>query len=275
MSAFVASLEMNDTAVRFKFDRSDPELHEMSESMNRIIALYTGSRKDLETRKLYYDRILRVMTHEMRNAITPIVALSSDLSSNPDNYSDSEKAEVISLINTQSNDIKKFLDSYHTLTHLPAPEKSIVESSSFVDRLRTSIIPSIAKEAGVEGDIISFTIAQESKIFIDENLFTRLLHNLIKNSFEAVKMKDDPKITISFTNTSFGSAITITDNGTGIPKTIMDNQFQPFMTTKPGGSGIGMFLSRQIARLHGGEMKIKNTSEKGTTISITLPGINS
>ena len=78
VSAFGEALEMNDATLRFP-PSDDPALNRMSVSMNRIIEQYNKTRLDLETRKLYYDRILRIMSHELRNAITPIVSVSSDM----------------------------------------------------------------------------------------------------------------------------------------------------------------------------------------------------
>lgn len=125
LSSFVGGLEMNDTSMRFEAKGADRELKEMADGMNKITMLYHQANKDLETRKLYYDRILRVMTHEMRNAITPVVSLSAGITTDVDSYSREEIVEALEIIRTQSESITRFLDSYHALTHLPRPEKSI------------------------------------------------------------------------------------------------------------------------------------------------------
>ena len=85
MSAFVSALEMNDTTLRVEAG-GDNELRKMSQAMNRISELYHANLRELETRKLYYDRILKIMPHEMRNGITPLISITDDMESDPDRY---------------------------------------------------------------------------------------------------------------------------------------------------------------------------------------------
>lgn len=130
MSDFMNALDMNDTTIRFA-ESQDPDINRMSQTMRRIMAIYSSSRLELETRKLYYDRILRIMTHEMRNAITPIVSLSADMKRNPDRYKGEDLNEAVSLISDESQSIRRFLDSYYELTHLPKPEIEAIDVMDF------------------------------------------------------------------------------------------------------------------------------------------------
>ncbi len=293
MSSFVRGLEMNDTSMRFEADSHDPEIYEMVQSMNRITAMYVRNKRELETRKLYYDRILRVMTHEMRNSISPIVSLSQDMHDHPENYDSNSGTEAIGIIRLQSESIKKFLDSYHALTHLPPPEQENIDASEFISRIRKSmefLEESILSTKG----IISYNVASGTVLFIDKNLITQVLTNLIKNALEAVESKRNsliqvqnsektisntekndfsykPQICVTVTDSSDSSNIIIEDNGNGLPQSIADNPFQPFFSTKENGNGIGLFLSRQIIRLHGGDVKIRNKVGKGIIIHLSLP----
>lgn len=296
MTSFVRGLEMNDTSMRFEADRHDPELYEMVQSMNRITAMYVTNKRELETRKLYYDRILRVMTHEMRNSISPIVSLSQDLYEHPANYDSTASSEAIGIIRLQSESIKKFLDSYHALTHLPAPEQENIDASEFISKIRKSM-EYLEENILSSKDIISYNVASGAVLFIDKGLLTQVLTNLLKNALEAVAEKRSsliqeqnlennkpkieinadrykPQISVTVTDTSDSSFITIEDNGCGFPQSIAANPFQPFFSTKENGNGIGLFLSRQIIRLHGGDIKIHNKTGKGITIHISLPHRN-
>ncbi len=270
MSSFVRGLEMNDTSMRFEADTNDAELFEMAQSMNRITAMYVKNKRELETRKLYYDRILRVMTHEMRNAIAPIVALSTDMHDNPGNYGEPERKEAVEIIKSQSEGIKRFLDSYHALTHLPPPEQKPVDAASFFHKLQKSI-SCIEESMFTRKGIVDYNIGAETVLFIDDSLLSQVMVNLIKNSLEAVKDNPQPCVNITATRSSGRSLIMIADNGKGLPDEIAKNPFQPFVTTKKNGSGIGLFLSRQIIRLHGGEIRLHNHPGKGLSIHITLP----
>lgn len=110
MSEFVEALEMNDPTIRFP-ESGDPCISRMSQAMRRITGLYNSARLELETRKLYYDRILRIMTHEMRNAIAPVVSLSADMKKNPARYQGENFREAVGLISDESEGISRFLES--------------------------------------------------------------------------------------------------------------------------------------------------------------------
>lgn len=118
MSTFTKALETNDTTMQFDIFSHDHEIREMSACMNRIIEIYRRNSRNVETAKLYYDRILKVMTHEMRNAVTPIIAISADFERNPKHYDAESLSEGMHVILQQAEGIKKFLDSYYRLTHL-------------------------------------------------------------------------------------------------------------------------------------------------------------
>lgn len=104
----------------------------------------------------------------------------------------------------------------------------------------------------------------------DRGLLNRLVTNVLRNAVEAVASAPEPRIEVSVSAIGGHPFISIDDNGRGIPPEVMQNLFQPFFTTKPGGSGIGLCLSRQIARLHGGDFTL-TSSARGTKALITLP----
>ncbi|MBD5357021.1 MAG: HAMP domain-containing histidine kinase [Bacteroides sp.] len=269
MQSFVVGLEMSDSTMRYDIGKDDPELYEMSEAMNRIAIMYKTSRRELETRKLYYDRILKIMTHEMRNAITPIIALTSDIQAKPEKYHGEILTDTISVINCQGLEIKRFLDSYYELTHLPSPERQIIPMPEFIDYVKAGLSGLTATPNAEQH--VSFSVSQNSFMLIDKGMMTQALRNIIKNSLEAVQGVEYPNVTVIATTSEEKSIITVTDNGHGISPEIMKDLFQPFTTTKSDGTGIGLFLCRQIVRLHGGEMIVRNRLDKGVQIQITLP----
>lgn len=277
MEIFVTSIEMNDATVRFQSYPKNSALARIINAMNRIVNLYNHNNREVETRKLYYDRILRVMTHEMRNGITPIIALSDELSLNHESYSSDELVNALQIINSQSKGIKHFLDSYHTLTHIPQPEKSVVDADSFMKELKRIWLFELDERRYVESlenigsEVISITSAANLKLNIDKSLFQQALTNLVRNSLDAVPYGIAPKIQITLCRAGQNIQITVEDNGNGFNKENIENIFQPFVTTKANGNGIGLFISRQIIRLHGGEIKLLSTSAKGSSFLITLP----
>ena len=248
---------MNDTSIRFA-ESHDPDINRMSHTMRRIMAVYSSSRMELETRKLYYDRILRIMTHEMRNAITPIVSLSADMKRNPDRYKGEDLNEAVSLISDESQSIRRFLDSYYELTHLPKPQIDTIDVMEFFTGIRKSFAIYLT-DNGLGADIIDYTIPVDIQLRADRDLLGRLVTNVLRNAVQAVESVESPCIHVEVSVSEGHPYISIEDNGCGIPAEIMPNLFQPFFSTKPDGSGIGLCLSRQIARLHGGDFTITST----------------
>lgn len=268
MSDFMDALDMNDTTIRFA-ESHDPDINRMSNTMRRIMAVYNSSRMELETRKLYYDRILRIMTHEMRNAITPIVSLSSDMKRNPDRYKGENLNEAVSLISDESQSIRRFLDSYYELTHLPKPQIETIDVMEFFTGIRKAFAIYLT-DNGLDPDIMDYTIPVDMRLRADRDLLGRLVTNVLRNAVQAVAGVREPHIHVDVSVSEGRPYISIEDNGCGIPAEMMQNLFQPFFTTKPGGSGIGLCLSRQIARLHGGDFTITSTPAHGTKALITL-----
>lgn len=268
MSDFMDALDMNDTTIRFA-ESHDPDINRMSNTMRRIMSVYSSSRMELETRKLYYDRILRIMTHEMRNAITPIVSLSADMKRNPDRYKGENLNEAVSLISDESQSIRRFLDSYYELTHLPKPNIETLDVMEFFTGIRKSFAIYLT-DNGLDSAIINYTIPIDMQLRADRDLLGRLVTNVLRNAVQAVAGVSEPYIHVEVSVSDGQPFISIEDNGCGIPAEIMPNLFQPFFTTKPGGSGIGLCLSRQIARLHGGDFTISSTPGHGTKAIITL-----
>lgn len=268
MSDFMDALDMNDTTIRFA-ESHDPDINRMSNTMRRIMAVYSSSRLELETRKLYYDRILRIMTHEMRNAITPIVSLSADMTRNPDRYKGENLNEAVSLISDESQSIRRFLDSYYELTHLPKPQIETIDVMEFFTGIRKAFAIYLT-DNGLDPDIMDYTIPVDMRLRADRDLLGRLVTNVLRNAVQAVAGVPEPHIHVDVSVSEGRPYISIEDNGCGIPAEMMPNLFQPFFTTKPGGSGIGLCLSRQIARLHGGDFTISSTPGHGTKAVITL-----
>lgn len=269
MSAFVAALENNDRTMRFDSTTDDRELNEISRSMDRIMTLYRGSQMELETRKLYYDRILRIMTHEMRNSITPVIALAADYAGHPEKYDSKMLAETMEVIGSQAESIKRFLDAYYNLTHLPEPRRTDVVASDFLNHLRT-LTALEEKRRGFDTAVCHFSCPVDMKLHIDSDLMMQALMNLVRNALDAVADTANPNVEIGASISDGESFITVADNGPGLPNSVKSNLFQPFLTTKKGGSGIGLSLSRQIARLHGGDLFVSSHPNRKTIFTLSI-----
>lgn len=267
MSAFVNALEMNDTTTRIILG-GDHELEKMSDSMNRISDIYSENMRELQTRKLYYDRVLRIMTHEMRNGITPIVAIAADMVAKPDRYQGKKFSEASQLLLSQAEGIHRFLDSYYKLTHLPEPKLETVKAGDYFYLLKR-LFKAELDNRNVPEETISYTVPEDMILNIDPSLINQALINLLRNALDAIP-SEGGKIEIILTVSDSHPYLTIKDNGSGMTQDTLHNLFQPFYTTKPNGSGVGLSICRQIIQKHGGEIRIQSQPNKGTSVFITL-----
>lgn len=268
LPTFLTALEAGDSTLSIKI-KGDRQLERTSEAMDRIAGIYGSAIHDIKTRKLFYDRILRVMTHEIRNDLSPIISLSGEMAGNPEKFTPEEMADALGLILSQSLDLKRFLDSYYELTHIPEPAMRKVNVNSFMMDLRAKhTMSDIALK--LPKDTLKFITPVELEAEFDPALVARALGNLIRNALEAVAGKEMPKVEVTASVSDDELFFTIKDNGTGFSRDADANLFLPFYSTKSGGSGIGLYLSRQIARLHKGELSITSQPGKGTTVTMTL-----
>lgn len=260
---FLGAIKNKDLMVRFPQSK-DPLLAQLNHDMNRILKIYWSNRNEVETRKLYYDRILSIMTHELRNTITPIVSLTDDVVKHPNLYESARTQEVLTIVNEQANNISRFLQAYHQLTHLPQPVLEKVE----VHKLFEKLINLMKAERG--SDRIRYNIAENMFVIADANLLMLALINIVRNALQAIDRTENGMIDIKASRPDGKPFITITDNGPGIQPNQLETIFLPFFSTKQGGSGIGLSLSKQIMLLHGGDLTVSSKPGVYTTFSLTL-----
>lgn len=270
VAAFMKAILARDTTLRLDFGRSDPMLRDLAHDMNSIAEIYHESNSQLETSKLYYDRILKIMTHEMRNYVAPVISITTHVEEHPESYPSPESLrEVLELIHSQSTGIRRFLDSYYRLTHLPPLNLEPVDAAAFASRIM-QMLRGEAAARGLAPDVCSFEVPQGMVLSVDVALMTQVMLNLLRNALDAVQGRESPAVAVTLTEAGGAPYITVTDNGAGIPPGVAENLFRPFFTTKPGGSGVGLAISRQIVRSHRGELTLLNTG-RTTTFAISLP----
>lgn len=159
----------------------------------------------------------------------------------------------------------RFVDSFRAVTRIPLPQKAPFYLSELVsEALSLTGRKGIATEVNLE--------PADTMLYADRALMSQVMVNLLKNAAEALADVDGERI-ISVHSTIDADErirIEITNNGPAIPAEVAENIFTPFFTTKADGSGIGLAVSRQIVRLHGGSLRLKNNSEGRVTFAIVL-----
>lgn len=258
---FLNAVRGRDLTMRFP-ESKDPIIGPEVADMNHILQLYWVERNELEWRKKYYDRMLRVMTHELRNTVAPIVSLTADVLHRPEEYDKERTHECLTIINEQAEGINSFLYSYHQLTNVPEPVCRYILISELFAKLGRLL----RNEKG--HCLLELNAPAEMRLFADPNLLTLTLINLVRNASQSLEGCEDARIEVRATWTDGVPYITVTDNGPGIPENRIEHIFEPFYSTKKSGSGIGLALAHQIMMAHGGSITVSSRPNVSTTFTL-------
>ena len=207
-------------------------------------------------------KLIRVLTHEIMNSLSPIISLSDMLTEN-NRQLDEDSTEALNAINRRSKGLLKFVENYRKLSRLSQPHPEWMRIGDFFDSLRT-LFPEPFIEFRIEDPDI--------QLQLDGHQMEQVLINLIKNAVEAVDENPAVIVSTKADHPNHRFMIIVSDNGCGISPDAVDSIFLPFFTTKSGGSGIGLSLSRQIVSMHGGTISFYSSSS-GSTFTILLPFI--
>ncbi len=206
-----------------------------------------------------WQQLIRVLTHEIMNSLTPIISISETLSSSPEGERQ-ESAEAFAVINRRCHSLLDFVESYRQLTRIKAPERSTITFDQLFEHLK-GLYPGLKTQG-------------EGTLFADRAQMEQVLINLVKNAYESgateVELTVHPLSSNHKDGSRVGSVIRVKDNGCGMSPDVVDHAFIPFFTTKPSGTGIGLALCRQIILKHGGTITIDSQEGCGTTFIIKL-----
>lgn len=268
---------------------NDNELHSFSLKMAILnfgiekYRLYSISdiKTELEENELdSWQKLIRVMTHEIMNSVAPITSLSNTMSrifiknNKPLPANEVTEKHVdniiegLEVIENTGHGLMRFVEDYRKLTRIPNPVFKPVNINSWLNSLRL-LMKSCIEEEGIELKIVKKTVQEE--LIGDEKMLGQVMINILNNAIDALKKVKNKKIIITVSeNTAGRLKISISDNGKGIPADEVEKIFIPFYTTKENGSGIGLSLSRKIMRLHKGSISVASKPGEETVFVLSL-----
>lgn len=226
----------------------------------RIIAFNDISSEIAENEQQSWTKLIRVLTHEIMNTVTPIASLSETLLKF--DKVDEEVRCGLDTISQSSRNLIRFVDNYRNLTRVAAP----VKKAFYVRDLAERVISLTREQAVLAGTECVYTEKSDDVLlYADEGQIAQILINLVKNAVQA----ESKHIEItSEINQSEHIVINVINDGLPISKESQEEIFVPFYTTKQDGTGIGLSLSRQIMRLHNGTLNLLRSDESGTVFSL-------
>lgn len=210
-----------------------------------------------------WTRLIRVLTHEIMNTVTPIASLSSALSQNLDAYDTEDVRSALGTISSSSKGLISFVQSYRSLTHIAAPVRKAFYLRDLVNDSVT-----IAQANWPSARVSYHELSEDIILYADYGQISQVMNNLIKNAVQAGA--SDIDITASIDKRE-RTVINVANNGEPISETGREQIFVPFYTTKGvSGTGVGLSLCRQIIRLNGGTINLTSSTLEATVFTIVL-----
>jgi two-component system nitrogen regulation sensor histidine kinase NtrY len=221
-----------------------------------------------EEERLAWERLIRVLGHEINNSLTPIKSIAGSLRGRLATLKDDDEdfERGLEVIENRAESLNRFLQAYRQLMRLPAPKLEEISLAALVER-----VVRLETRVGV-----MVADAEDVMLQVDADQMQQALINLVRNGVEAALSPDaereaSPWVGIEWRVSAEEVVIVILDNGPGL--TNPANLFVPFYTTKPGGTGIGLVLAQQIAQAHRGSVQLTNREdgESGCRAELRLP----
>ena len=265
MEYLIESIHYGDLSLFYPSDSMTEDEKALASSMNAALEalrsrLYNSVVAEAETEA--WQKLIRVLTHEIMNSIAPVISLSETVAERATINGMNERDYAMQTIHRRSKGLLDFVENYRQLTRLPLPTLRNFSVSALFDDIRL-LFPE-------KSDILFFRVKPEDlNLYADRIMVEQVLINLLKNAIEACEESLSPQIVVEAVQKAGMVIISVIDNGSGIVPEAIDKVFVPFFTTKSKGSGLS--LCRQIMNRHGGSISLDSQVEKGSSFVLRFP----
>jgi two-component system nitrogen regulation sensor histidine kinase NtrY len=239
----------------------------------RLVALQNiESELDAAELKAWRD-LVRILAHEMMNSLTPVASLADSIRPLLGELGQGtpvvhDITTAVDTISRRSSGLISFVERYRKVADLPQPVPRRLALTEVIGRIHSLMAPALARK----GIALSLHIEPpELEMQADAELLEQALINLLHNAIDAVAAASVPRIDLACRTRGGDIVIEVSDNGRGLDPATLDQIFVPFFTTKPGGSGIGLALARQIALAHHGQVEVVPRTGGGAAFSLVIP----
>ena len=246
----------------------------------RLISLQDIQSELDATQAQAWEELVRVLTHEIMNSITPVTSLaktavevvedviSKERTGEPLGEDLEDLRDAVMTVARRSDSLTQFVDSYRQISRMAPPEKKRVRMADLFDAIEKL---AHAEWPDSRVDFSLQVVPRELDVYADRDLLEPVLLNLIRNAWQSTVNIDSPRIELKGRlNRRNNVVIEVIDNGPGVPDSIATKIFVPFFTTKESGSGVGLALARQVMIAHGGFIRVSRNDSGGATFSLTF-----
>lgn len=267
-------IRVNDGAQRVQLAIFAQKIHLPQQGGYKLLTLQNLQLELEEKESEAWKDLIRVLSHEIMNSMTPISSLAAtalDLITNKPRDSVENQVdlhEAVNAISRRSRGLMQFVQNYRRFASIPVPHREPFPIQRLFERLGALIQTQLTERSIT---LESRVIPANLQIFIDPSMIEQVFLNILANSMDAVEKTPAPLIRLTAAADQKAKvSIQVTDNGRGMDDTLLDKVFIPFFTTKTHGSGVGLSLSRQIMRHHGGTIRIQSVPDRGTTVTLAF-----
>ena len=283
LTAGISRVLEHDEVVNFEWNRPE-ELHQLGKHLTRLANTHAEHNRalhdyaeELEASNRYKSEFLANVSHELRTPLNSILLLSKMLAENGSGQRSAGESRQAQVIHAAGSDLKALIDNILDLSRVEARQMSLLAETVDLRKLLTDVIELLQPQFDEKQLHIDLQIDADApaSIVSDGEKIRQILINFLSN---AVKFTDRGGVTVRLsTGASSPVCISVTDTGIGIPAGKLDMVFEAFKqadgstSRRFGGTGLGLTISRELARLMGGEIRVDSEPGKGSTFSLLLP----